>query len=48
MALADMGLGLTRELVEVVIYDKILNSFTEGVPGKDWRQRSDIMHHCLV
>ena len=40
-AFADMGFGLTRKLVEVVIYDylqdqNIPNPFTEGAPGKDW------------
>ena len=40
LALADMGVGLTRELVEVVISDylkdhSIRNPFTGGVPSKD-------------
>ena len=44
LALADVGFGLTRELVEVVISDylkdhSIPNPFTGGVPGKDWWQR---------
>ena len=44
LALADMGFGLTRELVEVVLSDylkdnSIPNPFTGGVPGKDWWQR---------
>ena len=39
-----MGYGLTKDLVEVVIYDylkenDILNPFTGGVPGRDWWQR---------
>ena len=42
--LADMGYGLTKDLVEVVIYDylkenDIPNPFTGGVPGRDWWQR---------
>ena len=41
LALADMGFGLTRELVGVVLSDylqdhSIPNPFTGGVPGKDW------------
>ena len=43
-ALADMGFGLTRDLVQVVIHaylqdHDIPNPFTGGVPGKDWWQR---------
>ena len=43
--LADMGFGLTKELIEVVVLDYIkennikVPSFTGGIPGKDWWQR---------
>ena len=44
ITLADMGFGLTRELISKVIQDyicdkEIQNPFTDGVPGKDWWQR---------
>ena len=44
LALADMGFGLTRGLVEMVLMEylkdnSIPNPFTGGVPGKDWWQR---------
>ena len=42
--LADMGYGLTKDLVEVVIFEylkdnHIPNPFTGGVPGRDWWER---------
>ena len=41
MTLADIGYGLTREVVGAVVHDylhenSIPNPFTDGVPGKDW------------
>ena len=41
MALADMGYGLTRDVVAEIVCDylhenAIANSFTDEVPGKDW------------
>ena len=44
VTLADMGFGLTRDLINGVIHDyirdkQIPNPFTAGVPGKDWWQR---------
>ena len=41
IALAEIGFGITRALVEVVIFDYlkdngIENPFHGGVPGKDW------------
>ena len=42
--LADMGFGLTKDLIDVVIVDYlkdngIENPFANNVPGKDWWQR---------
>ena len=42
--LADMGFGLTKDLIDVVIVDYlkdngIENPFAKNVPGKDWWQR---------
>ena len=47
-----MGYGLTKDLVEVVIYDylrdnDIPNPFTGGVPGRDWWQRFLKRWPCL-
>ena len=44
MTLADMGFGLTKAVVEVVVFEylkdkSILNPFNDGVPGKDWWSR---------
>jgi len=44
VSLAEIGFGITRALVEVVIFDYlkdngIENPFHGGVPGKDWWQR---------
>ena len=44
IALADMGFGVTRELVAKIVHDYvqengIANPFTDGVPGRDWWQR---------
>ena len=43
VSLAEMGFGITRELVEVVLFDYIKendipNPFNGGVPGRDWWQ----------
>ena len=43
VSLAEMGFGITRELVEAVLFDYIKdndipNPFNGGVPGKDWWQ----------
>ena len=42
--LADMGFGLSRDVVEVVVFEylrdnEIPNPFTGGVPGNDWWRR---------
>ena len=42
--LAEMGFGVTRKLVGVVVTDyvrenEISTPFTDGIPGKDWWQR---------
>ena len=44
ITLADMGYGLTRDLVEVVVFEylkdqEIPNPFVGGVPGRDWWHR---------
>ena len=44
VALAEIGFGITRALVEIVIFDYLKdngneNPFHGGVPGKDWWQR---------
>jgi len=44
MTLVDMGFGLTKALVEVVVFEylkdkSIPNPFNDGVPGKDWWSR---------
>ena len=44
VSLAEMGFGITRKLVQVVLFDylkdnDIPNPFKGGVPGKDWWQR---------
>ena len=41
MTLADMGFGLTKAVVEVVVFEylkdkSIPNPSNDGVPGKDW------------
>ena len=41
ITLADMGFGVTRELVAKIVRDYvqengIANPFTDGVPGRDW------------
>ena len=43
-ALAEMGFGITRSLVETVIADyirekSIPNPFVNGIPGRDWWKR---------
>ena len=52
MTLADMGYGLTRDVVAGIVHDylcenAIPNPFTEGVPGKDWWQRFMKRWPCL-
>ena len=44
MTLADMGFGLTKVVVEVIVFEylkdkSIPNPFNDGVPGKDWWSR---------
>ena len=44
MTHADMGFGLTREVVGGIVHDylhenSIPNPFTNGMPGEDWWQR---------
>ena len=52
MVLADMGFGLTKPLLEVVVFEYlkencINNPFRDGVPGKDWWQRFLKRWPCL-
>ena len=53
MTLADMGFGLTREVVGGIVSDYLLensipNPFTNGVPGKDWWQRFLKQWPCIT
>ena len=52
MALADMGFGITKEVVTTVVRDyvtqnSIQNPFSHGAPGKDWWQRFMKRWPCL-
>ena len=44
IALADIGFGITKEIVDIVVHDyleekQISNPFTNGIPGRDWWNR---------
>ena len=50
--LAGMGYGLTRELVEQIVYEylkdnEIPNPFVGSVPGRDWWERFRKRWPCL-
>ena len=50
--LAEMGYGLTRELVEQIVYqylkdNEIPNPFVGGMPGRDWWERFRKRWPCL-
>ena len=52
MVLGDMGFGLTKALVDVVVHRYLLergiaNPFTNGIPGRDWWQRFLKRWPCL-
>ena len=52
MTLGDMGFGLTRDLVEIVLFEyikqqQIPNPFPTGIPGRDWWQRFLSRWPCL-
>jgi hypothetical protein len=52
IALGEMGFGLTKELVNVVVRDyirekQIPNPFRDGVPGRDWWSRFKSRWPCI-
>ena len=52
MSLGEMGFGLTRDLVEIVLFEyikeqQIPNPFPSGIPGRDWWQRFMKRWPCL-
>ena len=52
MTLGDMGFGLTRSLVEIVLTEyikeqQIPNPFHSGIPGQDWWERFLRRWPCL-
>ena len=52
MSLGEIGFGLTRDLVEIVLFEyikeqQIPNPFPSGIPGRDWWQRFMKRWPCL-